>query len=129
MLNLLTSKVSGKDLQIQMINIWRIASYFTLRQSNYSIPDKLSLSGTPLNEALITLHNILPKFSKETGVQKVQCIVLTDGEAGPLARHVLVDRPWEDEPYLGQRKIPSDRGYLRNRKTGTTLNFGVYYVE
>ena len=129
MLNLLTSKVNSKELQTQMINIWRIASYFTLRQSNYSIPDKLSLSGTPLNEALITLHNILPKFSKETGVQKVQCIVLTDGEAGPLARHVLVDRPWEDEPYLGQRKIPNDRGYLRNRKTGTTLNFGEGYFH
>ena len=55
-------------------------------------------------------------------VQKVQCIILTDGEAAPLNRHVLVDRQWEDNYYIGQRRIPSDRAYLRNRKTGTTLN-------
>ena len=124
MLNLLTSKVNGKELQNQMNNIWRIARYFSMRSANYVIPDKLSLSGTPLNEALVSLHNILPKFSKENGIQKTQCIILTDGEAAPLNRHVLVDRQWEDNYYIGERRIPSSRAYLRNRKTGTTLSFG-----
>jgi len=130
MLNLLTSKVNGKELQNQMNNIWRIARYFSMRSATYMIPEKLSLSGTPLNEALVSLHGILPKFSKENGVQKTQCIILTDGEAAPLNRHVLIDRPWEDNYYIGERRIPNSRAYLRNRKTGTTLNFGEgYYHE
>ena len=27
------------------------------------------------------LHQIIPQFQKDNGVEKVQCIVLTDGEA------------------------------------------------
>ncbi len=72
MMNLLTSKVNGKTLEEQMKNIFRLA-YANHRNhySRYSIPVGLSLSGTPLNEALISLHQILPKFQKENKLQKV----------------------------------------------------------
>ena len=39
------------------------------------------MGGTPLNESLMALNHIIPKFMETTKVQKLQCVVLTDGEA------------------------------------------------
>ena len=120
LMNMFTSKVNGKQLEYQMINIWRIAKAFAdFYHSGYSVPSRLSLSGTPLNETLVCLHQILPQFQRENKVQKVQCIVLTDGEAPHLARHVQVQRHWEDEPYMGRRQLKMG-SFLRDRKTGNT---------
>jgi hypothetical protein len=45
-----------------------------------------------LNETLIALHQILPKFQKENKLQKVQCVILTDGEAAMPKYHREVQR-------------------------------------
>ena len=121
MMNLLTSKTNGKQLEHQLINIWRIAKSFSnFYGSPYSVPTRLGLSGTPLNEAFVCLHQILPQFQKQNKLQKVQCIVLTDGEANHLCRHVEVQRRWEDEPYMGTRQLSGGVTFLRDRKTGNT---------
>jgi hypothetical protein len=120
LMNVFTSKVNGKQLEHQMINIWRIAKAFAdFYHSGYSVPVRLGLSGTPLNETLVCLHQILPQFQRKNKVQKVQCIILTDGEAAHLARHVEVQRHWEDEPYMGRRQLKMG-SFLRDRKTGNT---------
>jgi hypothetical protein len=85
--------------------------------SPYTIPYRLQLSGTPLNEALVTLHEILPKFQSENKLQKVQCVVLTDGEAGPLNYYRPYKREWMNEPQMGTSYVGS-HCYLRDRKTG-----------
>ena len=123
LMNLLTSKTNGKQLEHQMINIWRIAKAFSnYYGAPYSVPTRLGLSGTPLNEALVCLHQILPQFQKQNKLQKVQCIVLTDGEANHLSRHVEVKRHWESEPYMGCRQLSGGVTFLRDRKTGNTYN-------
>ena len=123
LMNLLTSKTNGKQLEHQMINIWRIAKSFSnFYGSPYSVSTRLGLSGTPLNEAFVCLHQILPQFQKQNKLQKVQCIVLTDGEANHLSRHVLVERHWEKEPYMGTRQLSGGVTFLRDRKTGNTYN-------
>jgi len=122
MMNLLTSKINGKTLDEQMKNIFRLATSFSRwTQSAYPIPTGLSLSGTPLNEALITLHQILPKFQKENKLQKVQCVVLTDGEACMVKYHREVQRHWEQEPFMGTAHI-GPNAFLRDRKTGNTYS-------
>ena len=45
----------------------------------YSRPRNLALGGTPLNDAIVAMMELVPKFKKETGVQKVNTIFLTDG--------------------------------------------------
>jgi len=123
LMNLLTSKTNGKQLEHQMINIWRIAKAFSnYYGATYSVPTRLGLSGTPLNEALVCLHQILPQFQRQNKLQKVQCIVLTDGEANHLSRHVEVKRHWESEPYMGVRQLSGGVTFLRDRKTGNTYN-------
>ena len=99
-----------------MKNIFRLAMSFRRSYwTNFMPPIGLSLSGTPLNEALISLHTILPEFKKENGVQKVQCVVMTDGEANWVKYHAELQRRWEDEPFIGVRSVSSSC-FLRDRK-------------
>ena len=118
MMNFLSSKT--KDIESQMINIWRLVdSLWGMYPYVMRTPKKMGLSGTPLNEALVTLHQILPQFQRENNVQKVQCIVLTDGEANYIPYHVKVQRPWEEHPYIGRNTL-NDRCTIRDRKLGRT---------
>jgi len=89
----------------------------------------MSLSGTPLNEAVISLHQILPKFQKENKLQKVQCIILTDGEANQIPYHAEVNRHWEKQSYIGCRRLIPGKSFLRDRKLGTTYSVGYGYHE
>jgi hypothetical protein len=128
MMNILTSKVSGKGLEHQLLNIWRLAYCFSRTyHSHYTYPNRLSLSGTPLNEALISLHQILPKFQKENKLQKVQCIVLTDGEANQLCYHKEVRRSYSKDPVLGSGYVYPASTFLRDRKLGTTYKVDYGY--
>ena len=129
MMNMLTSKVNGRTLDEQMRNIWRISCSFSSKcYVRYNIPLGMSLSGTPLNESLIALHHILPKFQKENKLQKVQCVVLTDGEACQIKCHREVKRHWEDEPYVGTSHI-GPNAFLRDRKTGHTYSLDCAWDE
>ena len=129
MLNILTSKVSTKEMETQMLNIWRIAYYYSSNWTcGYSVPERMGLSGTPLNEAFVALHQILPKFQRENKLQKVQCIVLTDGEAAHLVRHVEFERNNGDID-IGARRLNPDSCIIRDRKLGTTYQVHYGYHE
>ena len=132
LMNLLTSKTSTKELEKQMLHILRFAyafnrKYYTL----YPLPTGMGLSGTPLNEALVCLHSIIPQFKKQYGLQKVQCVVLSDGEANQLTYHKEVHRFFDknpDEPYLGTGRL-GPNSFLRDRKTGNTYSFDCEWYE
>jgi hypothetical protein len=129
MMNLITSKVNGKNLDIQMKNIFRLAASFRYNSyARYSAPLGMSLSGTPLNEAMISLHQILPKFQSENKLQKVQCVVLSDGEGSMLKYHREVQRRWEEEPFMGTAHI-GPNAFIRDRKTGMTYSCDCDYHE
>jgi hypothetical protein len=128
LMNFFTSKVDNKTLNQQMKNIWRVASSFRY-SSGIECPHKLSLSGTPLNESMIALHSIIPCFQKENKLQKVQCVVLTDGEASPIPYHVELQRSKDSIPYIGTRRVFANSTFLRDRKLGTTYKFGGEYHE
>ena len=133
LMNFFSSKVNAKTLDDQLKNIWRVTSSIMgygyhashsgyANRYNFRTPLGLNLSGTPLNETLVALHQILPKFKKENKLQKVQCVILTDGEAQPLRYHKEVQRQWEDEPYLGTSYFSSNV-FLRDRSIGKTYSF------
>ena len=128
LMNILTCKSNAKTLDHQMQNIWRVALSFR-HWCGYQYPPKLSLSGTPLNETVIALHQLLPKFQKDNGVEKTQCIILTDGEASQIPYHMEVERHWESEPYMGTRNVNPDKCFLRDRKLGKVYKFGWNWRE
>ena len=130
LMNLFTSKTRIKDLEKQMCNVWRLAQSFMGGYNNhYSYPMRLSLSGTPLNESLICLHQLLPRFKKEHNLQKVQCIVLSDGEANPVPYHVEVQRRPGEEPYMGCRRINPGIMSLRDRKLGKVYSIDYHWHQ
>ena len=129
LMNMLTSKTNAKTLEEQMKNLFRLANAFRWNSHvRYNIPYGLSLSGTPLNETLIALHQILPKFQKENKLQKVQCVVLTDGEAAMCKYHREIQRHFEKEPFMGTSNIYPN-SFLRDRKTGMTYSLDCEWYE
>jgi hypothetical protein len=125
LLNFLTSSVNGKTLEEQMVNLWRVVSSFR-GYTGFSNPPRLTLSGTPLNESMISLHTVIPHFQKTNKVQKVQCVILTDGEAPVLNYHLEIKRYEDSESYMGTRRLSPSTTFIRDRKLGTTYKFGDY---
>ena len=124
LLHFLTSDTRKAELDKQMLSLYRIAHSFVYNVG-FEPPVNFSLSGTPLNEALVCLHKLIPNFKLKTGVQKVNTVILTDGEAN----HLPVFKTCE---YLGgklgiNRMSASD--YIRNRKTGYTYKVPHEYYE
>ena len=124
LLHFLTSDTRKAELDKQMLSLYRIAHSFVYNVG-FEPPVNFSLSGTPLNEALVCLHKLIPNFKLKTGVQKVNTVILTDGEAN----HLPVFKTCE---YLGgklgiNRMTASD--YIRNRKTGYTYKVPHQYYE
>ena len=125
LMNILTSKTNSRELEKQMETIFRIVHSFRT-YIEYPIPLGMGLSGTPLNESLMCLHEILPKFKKENKLQKVQCVILTDGEGAPLKVYKEVHRPWEEDSRICEL-WPSQNSFLRDRKTGNTYKLDGTY--
>ena len=122
MMNLFTSKTRNKELEIQMKSIFRLAYGFNHNHyTQYHVPIGMNLSGTPLNEALISLHQILPQFKSDNNVEKVQCVILTDGESAPLQYSKEFQRHYDEELWMGSKYV-HDRCVIRNRKTGHTYS-------
>tara|TARA_B100002052_G_C15843715_1_gene581416 strand:- start:300 stop:1598 length:1299 start_codon:yes stop_codon:yes gene_type:complete len=90
-------------------------------QSSYNYP-RLSLSGTPLNEAIISLHTLIPEFKSKYKVEKLNTIILTDGESQSMSYNkAYVDRQ-TGETHNGTYSVSSYTNALRDRKLGRTYN-------
>jgi hypothetical protein len=83
LLNFFSNKMTVKDEIAMMESLWMIASYYSGYGYGEGIPtiypSFLNLGGTPLNDAIIAMMEIVPMFKRDTGVQKVNTIFLTDG--------------------------------------------------
>jgi hypothetical protein len=84
------------------------------------IPQRYHLSGTPLDTSLIVLHEIIPQFKKKYDLQKVQTIILTDGESEPLGYGQETENPRTLDRKLFKRQLRRRGVFLRDRKLGTT---------
>ncbi len=122
MLNFLSSRANSKVLDNCILNLWRLAAredsnYSGATYHHYGVPNGLDLSGTPLNEAIISLHQIIPQFKTRNKLQKVNAVILTDGEANNLAFDLNIQRQNGSYNYIGQNHI-SHVNALRDRKIG-----------
>ena len=91
LLNIFSSSMSLSDEMSMMHILWMYANYtnrgyrdWTETGYPYSPPYSLGLGGTPLNDAIIAMMDLVPQFKKDTGVQKVNTIFLTDGASNRL---------------------------------------------
>ena len=128
LMNLFTSQTRIKELNEQMLNIFRIVSGYRDYSARDLTPFGLELSGTPLNETIVALHDLIPQFQAKTKVEKVNCVILTDGEGYQLSYHRTVNRSLMGESYFGRGNY-GEGCILRNRKTGKTYNCGYQYHD
>ena len=87
LLEMFSSNMSKKETAEMMHYTHMMGEYYVgyrdWRKDGYPIrvSTKMSLGGTPLNHAIVVAMDLLPKFKKDTGVQKVNTVFLTDGES------------------------------------------------
>jgi hypothetical protein len=74
LINFLSSKMNKAEYKLA------VSRLYLLSNGCYAAPRKFSLGCTPLNEAVVSAFNIVPKFQEENGVQIVNAIFLTDGQ-------------------------------------------------
>ena len=86
LLNLMSSRMSAKEYVDGCVNMTLLMyafssyNYYNRREEKYCpVPIGYSLGGTPLNEAIITAHKLIPEFAKANNVQLVNAVFLTDG--------------------------------------------------
>ena len=113
LLNLITSRSNSKGFDLSMKHMYRLAYYYSRNAIYYHNPMGLDLSGTPLNESLITLKTLIPEFQSKNNLQKVNVCILTDGEGNNLSYDVDLDG------YMGNRSI-APNCFLRDPKIGRT---------
>lgn len=124
LLNFMSSRVNNAEFEIQAKNVWRLANYMNGGPGTYSVPQGLDMSGTPLNESIIALHQIIPQFKNNNKLQKVNVVILTDGEGNNLTFNVQSDY---SKSGIGANAIGSNCA-LRDRKIGHVYrNFGPEY--
>ena len=128
LMNLFTSQTRIKELNQQMLNIFRIVGSYRDYSARDLTPFGLELSVTPLNETIVALHDLITQFQAKTKFEKVNCVILTDGEGYQLSYHRTVNRSLMGESYFGRGNF-GEGCILRNRKTGKTYNCGYQYHD
>ena len=97
LLNLLSSRANKNEFQESLINFWAISNYWCDRTSYGGInvgeetfvypiyiPSSYNLGSTPLNHSIVYAMDLLPKFKKDNGLQKVHTVFLTDGASNSI---------------------------------------------
>jgi len=120
MVNVLTSRSNNRQHERQAKNLFRVVNAF--HGYNAGAPYQFSLGGTPLNEAMVAMNEIIPEFKKRTGVQKLHVINLTDGEGFPIGYARRVKKYSGDGEMIINGRVDTHT-ILRDRQTGHTHKF------
>lgn len=125
LLNLISSGMSNTQYRNAQIRLLQLAKLHEQEKNPYSryrasaIPKKLSLGGTPLNEAILLANYIVPEFKRSRKIDVMNTIFLTDGE-GVECLSMISD---SNSP-VSFRYLARDNLYnlvLRDRETNITV--------
>ena len=106
---LLSSKLNNSSFNTAMFNLFTMATNLDV---NYwrSVPYNDSLNSTPLNEAIILAHDLIPKFRRHYDLEKVTAVWLTDGESNTNdVRYVPEDMERPSNMYSSSERIVSNK--------------------
>jgi len=117
MMNILSSRSNSKNFDRQCRNIWR--EVFSMSHYvSYHGTIGMGLSGTPLNESILVMKDIIPQFQKSTGINKVNLMILTDGEASGTGYGAEVISYDGESTRMTVRRVDGGDVILRDRKIG-----------
>ena len=119
LLNILSHKRKTADFESDCRNLWTV-SYMHQTRNWDCTPSGLGLSGTPLNETLVALRQIVPQFIQENKLSKVNTVILTDGESAGIARVAKTKDYWDSNKERFGRLHINQSCQIRDRKLGRT---------
>jgi len=130
LLNLLSSRANKKDMQEGLENIWAYAHYYGSQLGQTNIPKNeygydsmypispaadYQLYSTPLNHTIVAAMDLVPKFKKDNGLQKVHTVFLTDGASNTIDHkydYTMQDfRPINEQYDSNEKYIPLPDDY------------------
>jgi len=85
-----SSTMNNRDFDTNLYNLYTLAKTISnrfYRDSEYncyeylSYPSEYGMSSTPLNDALIHFHTLVPEFQNKYSIDKMNTILLTDGHS------------------------------------------------
>lgn len=114
LLNILSSRMNNKDFTTAAAVLMDISGIGSIHRAGIT-PDWMRLSGTPLNEAVISAMEIVPEFQKRNRLQIVNTVFLTDGEGAYLSGVFENRYNYSNSSLHNYRK--KDTVVLRDRKT------------
>ena len=117
LVNILSSSAKTKQNDEMMQYLFIAGKSFGTSCLPY--PYKFTLSGTPLNEAIITAKEIVKQMIKKNRLQKCHVICLTDGEGYTPCFNRERQYQHSGEVARGRSRIGNNT-MLRNRETGRT---------
>ena len=130
LLNLLSSRANKKDMQEGLENIWTYAHYYGSQLDQTNMPKNeygydsmypispaadYQLYSTPLNHTIVAAMDLVPKFKKDNGLQKVHTVFLTDGASNTIDHkydYTMQDsRPLNEQYDSNDKHIPLPDDY------------------
>ena len=127
LINFVSSNSNSKDYERMCLNLYREAYAYQYHVTYHTTPG-VTLSGTPLNEAIVMLNYMIPEFKQQNDLQKVNVCVLTDGESCQATYGRKFYNDHKDEYYVRPRRV-DHHTILRDRKTGRTYPSGGGWAE
>ena len=129
LMSLLDSSCNSRDFKESAQQLFRIAYQYSVRSWDYykqshwkhiPIPGFMQLGGTPLNEAIATLPALLPAFRAKHNVEKLNVVILTDGESNSSSEWVHRDYTRTDGQTVSNifSSAVRDNTRLRHRRSG-----------
>ena len=128
MLQFFSSKMTTEEENKMMHHLWMISNqwvrYRDWRVDGY--PQRClsmyNLGGTPLNESIIAMMKIVPKFKIENNLQKVHTVFLTDGAGNSLRGK----REWQfnkenGEHFIGYSSFHGQKVVITDPTTNKTI--------
>ena len=92
LINWASSRMNNKDFDENMFNLYYVANKMADRGGRWydderscydylTYPESYYMSSTPLNDAIMHFHHLVPQFMKKHSIEKMNTILLTDGHS------------------------------------------------
>jgi hypothetical protein len=125
MLEFFNEKMNAREFKNGIDNFYKLAIAAGWDSKKTIIrPDGFGLASTPLNEAIIGSFEMVEKFKRETGREKINVIWLTDGASDGNDRYYNAEckwtkdgiRGWGDDRQHMVVRDPKTRKYIAEQK-------------
>jgi hypothetical protein len=118
LIEMFNHKIKKSEFDEQLFRLWVLMTFIDKR---VEIPfGSYSLGGTPLNDTILAATYVFNKFKRETGVDKVNTVFLTDGESNNMAYSVFKGEG--EEQYISRKSCSYSSEYsvlcLKDPATG-----------